>query len=155
MRQSWPLSIYLAKTDRNKTDYMHIGNIQPSQQVEAPTLCDAIGGATTFERIVERFYQGVATDPVLRPLYPADLTEGKRHLALFLMQYFGGPTTYSEERGHPRLRMRHMPFTIGQVERDAWMRHMKAAVEAEQLPAGIRDTLLDYFERVATFMMNR
>jgi hemoglobin len=134
---------------------MHIGNIQTSQPMEETTLFDAIGGAATFERIVERFYQGVATDPVLRPLYPEDLTESKRHLALFLMQYFGGPTTYSQERGHPRLRMRHLPFTIGQAERDAWMRHMKAAVEAEQLPAVIQGTLLDYFERVATFMMNR
>jgi hemoglobin len=92
---------------------------------------------------------------VLRPLYPSDLAESKRHLALFLMQYFGGPSTYSKERGHPRLRMRHLPFAIGQAERDAWMRHMTAAVDAERLPEGVREVLVDYFERAATFMINR
>ena len=125
------------------------------QVTDSITLYNAVGGASTFERIVERFYEGVANDPVLRPMYPDDLTESKRHLALFLMQYFGGPTTYSQERGHPRLRMRHLPFIIGIDERDAWMRHMKAAVEAEQLPDTAKDALLEYFERVATFMMNR
>jgi hemoglobin len=125
------------------------------QETDSTTLFDAIGGALTFERIVERFYGGVATDPTLRPMYPEDLTESKRYLALFLVQYFGGPTTYSQERGHPRLRMRHLPFAIGMAERNAWMRHMKAAVEAEQLPDTARDALLDYFERVATFMMNQ
>jgi hemoglobin len=131
--------------------------IQPmmQQNSESQTLFNAVGGAATFERIVERFYAGVATDQVLRPLYPPDLTESKRHLALFLMQYFGGPGTYSEERGHPRLRMRHLPFSIGQAERDAWVSHMKVAVEAEKLPDEIEAALLDYFEHAATFMMNR
>jgi hemoglobin len=125
------------------------------QETDSTTLFDAVGGATTFERIVEHFYEGVAVDPVLRRMYPEDLTESKRHLALFLMQYFGGPTTYSQERGHPRLRMRHLPFAIGMAERDAWMRHMRAAVEAEHLSDTARDALLEYFERVATFMMNQ
>jgi hemoglobin len=120
-----------------------------------PTLFEAIGGAATFERIVENFYNGVAQDAILRPMYPEDLTEAKRHTALFLMQYFGGPTTYSQERGHPRLRMRHAPFAIGVAERDAWVRHMKAAVEAEALPQPASDALLDYFERAATFLINQ
>jgi hemoglobin len=128
---------------------------QPQTDPDARTIYEAAGGAETFERIVERFYAGVEGDPVLRPLYPADLAESKRHLALFLMQYFGGPSTYSEERGHPRLRMRHLPFAIGQTERDAWMRHMGAAVDAERLPEGVRDVLVDYFDRAATFMINR
>lgn len=117
------------------------------------SLFAQVGGAPAFERLVEHFYNGVAGDVVLRPLYPEDLTHSKRHLALFLMQYFGGPTTYSEERGHPRLRMRHLPFSVGQAERDAWMHHMKAAVAAE-MPPQVHQTLLEYFERVATFMMN-
>ena len=122
---------------------------------DARTVFIAVGGAETFDRIVERFYDGVAADPILRPMYPADLVESRRHLSLFLQQYFGGPSTYSEERGHPRLRMRHLPFAIGQAERDAWMRHMRAAVEADALPPEVETVLLDYFDRAATFMINR
>lgn len=121
---------------------------------EAP-LYERAGGATFFESLVDRFYDGVANDPVLRPLYPDDLTDAKRWLALFLQQYWGGPGSYSEERGHPRLRMRHMPFVIGEVEADAWMRHMRAAVEsAEGLGEPERSELLDYFESAAAFMVN-
>ncbi|MDQ3813365.1 MAG: globin [Armatimonadota bacterium] len=138
----------------NETTHVEHDN-QQRQPAQATTLFDAIGGAAAFERIVERFYTGVESDPILRPLYPADLAESKRHLTLFLIQYFGGPTTYSQERVHPRLLMRHLPFAIGQAERDAWMRHMAAAVEAENFPAAIRDALLGYFERTATFMMNQ
>ena len=119
------------------------------------TIFEAAGGEPTFERIVARFYEGIESDAALRPMYPADLTESKRHMVLFLMQYFGGPTTYAAERGHPRLRMRHAPFAIGQAERDGWMNHMRAAVQAENLPTEITTALLDYFERAATFMMNR
>jgi hemoglobin len=122
---------------------------------DARTIFQAVGGAETFDRVVERFYAGVADDPVLRPMYPAALEESRRRLSLFLQQYFGGPAAYSEERGHPRLRMRHLPFTIGQVERDAWMRHMRAAVEAEGFPAEVESVLLEYFERAASFLMNR
>jgi len=124
-------------------------------EVDARTVYAAVGGSETFDRIVERFYVGVADDPTLRPMYPADLEESRRRLSLFLQQYFGGPSTYSQERGHPRLRMRHFPFAIGQAERDAWMRHMRAAVEAEGLPPEIETLLLDYFDRAATFMINR
>ena len=127
----------------------------PGEDADARTVFEAAGGAETFRRIVARFYAGVADDPVLRPLYPEHLDESERHLALFLMQYFGGPSTYSQQRGHPRLRMRHLPFAIGQAERDAWMRHMTVAVEAEGLPEPLSVTLLDYFDRAATFLMNR
>lgn len=125
----------------------------PIYPTNTQTVFEAVGGAPAFERLVERFYNGVATDTTLRPMYPADLTESKRHLRLFLIQFFGGPTTYSQERGHPRLRMRHLPFSIGQAERDAWMHHMTAAIETE-MPPEVHGVLLDYFDRVATFMMN-
>ena len=123
--------------------------------VDARTVYETVGGEPGFRRLVARFYAGVAVDPLLRPLYPQDLTESEHWLALFLMHYFGGPATYSEQRGHPRLRMRHFPFAIGPAERDAWMTHMRAAVEGEGLPAPVAATLLDYFERAATFMVNR
>lgn len=120
-----------------------------------PSFFDAVGGAAAFERIVERFYDGISNDPILRPMYPDDLTESKRHMTLFLIQYFGGPGTYSAERGHPRLRQRHLPFSIGVAERDAWLRHMRAAIEAEKYPDLVQAAFMDYFERTATFMMNR
>ena len=122
---------------------------------DARTIFQAVGGGETFDRVVARFYAGVADDPVLRPMYPEDLEESRRRLSLFLQQYFGGPGTYSDERGHPRLRMRHLPFAIGQAERDAWMRHMREAVEEERLPAEVEAVLMEYFERAASFLMNR
>jgi hemoglobin len=96
-------------------------------------LYERVGGEQFFYDLVDRFYLGVAGDLVLRPLYPDDLSESSRHLALFLMQYWGGPATYNEQRGHPRLRMRHAPFVIGPTERDAWLRHMLGALD------GLRD----------------
>jgi hemoglobin len=92
-------------------------------------LFDRVGGESFFVDLVDRFYLGVAGDPLLRALYPDDLAEPAQHLALFLMQYWGGPPTYNEQRGHPRLRMRHAPFVIGPAERDAWLRHMHAALD--------------------------
>lgn len=118
-------------------------------------IYEAVGGEQAWRRIVDHFYDAVAQDETLRAMYPADLTESKEHLALFLMQYWGGPNTYSQQRGHPRMRMRHIPFAIGQAERDAWMEHMNTAVRAEKLPEEIETALLQYFERTATFMMNR
>ena len=118
-------------------------------------LYERVGGQAWFDALVERFYDGVASDPVLRPLYPDDLGPGKRHLALFLGQYWGGPGTYSEERGHPRLRARHLPFTIGERERDAWVRHMRAAVEASDADADTQAELLGYLADAATFLINQ
>jgi hemoglobin len=118
------------------------------------SLYEQVGGDQFFVDLVDHFYEGVAADPVLRPLYPQDLTESKAHLAAFLVQYWGGPATYSEQRGHPRLRMRHAPFVIGQFERDAWMRHMAAAVRRAALADPLEQALLDYFEMAATSLVN-
>ena len=110
------------------------------------TLFELAGGEPTFRLLVERFYARVATDPVLRPVYPEeDLSGATERLTLFLIQYWGGPSTYSERRGHPRLRLRHAPFVIGQRERDAWLGHMTAAVDSLELAPQVRQALLDYF----------
>jgi hemoglobin len=119
------------------------------------TVFEAVGGMPFFERLVGEFYRGVASDDVLRPLYPDDLAGPERHLRLFLVQYWGGPTTYDEERGHPRLRMRHAPFAIGPEARDRWLRHMRAAVDAVDPPEPSRAALLEYFEMAAEAMRNR
>jgi hemoglobin len=117
---------------------------------------DAAGGSETFVTLVERFYARVAADPSLMKLYPeADLANAAERLTLFLTQYWGGPTTYNERRGHPRLRMRHQPFAIGQAERDAWLGHMTAALESLKLRPAVRKALLDYFETASTAMINR
>lgn len=116
---------------------------------------EAVGGEPTFRKLVDEFYAGVAGDPVLRPLYPdADLAPAADRLRMFLVQYWGGPGTYQEQRGHPRLRMRHAPFTIGTRERDAWLHHMRQAVDRLGLPAEQEQTLWNYLERAAFFMVN-
>ena len=117
-------------------------------------MYERVGGERFFVDLIDRFYEGVAADPVLRPLYPEDLSDSKRHLRMFLEQYWGGPTAYQEERGHPRLRMRHAPFVIGRLERDAWLRHMRGAVEAAGLPPEDAGELTAYFEMAATQLMN-
>jgi hemoglobin len=120
-----------------------------------PTFYEAVGGEPTFRKLVDTFYAGVADDPVLRPLYPdADLGAAADRLRMFLEQYWGGPSTYSEQRGHPRLRMRHAPFKVGPTERDAWLSHMRQAVDSLQLEKALHDTLWEYLERAAMFMVN-
>ena len=121
------------------------------------TVYDRVGGMAFFERLVDRFYEGVADDPVLLPLYPEphELAPARRRLTLFLAQYWGGPSLYSDERGHPRLRMRHAPFSIGGEERDRWLVHMRAAVASLEPPADIERALLDYFDMAAESMRNR
>jgi hemoglobin len=117
---------------------------------------EAAGGEVAFRLLVSRFYARVRTDPLLRPLYPeADLASATERLTLFLIQYWGGPHTYNEQRGHPRLRMRHQPFAIGQAERDAWLEHMTAAVESLELIPAVRKALIDYFETASTAMINQ
>jgi hemoglobin len=118
------------------------------------TLYERVGGVPWFDALVERFYDGVAGDEVLRPLYPEDLTESKAHMSLFLAQYWGGPPAYNEQRGHPRLRMRHVPFAIGQPERDAWVRHMLAAVRGGGLDPDDEAAMVGYFEMAATHLVN-
>lgn len=117
-------------------------------------MYDRVGGWQWFEDLSQRFYAGVADDPVLRPLYPEDLEPGRAHLRDFLIQYWGGPGTYSEARGHPRLRMRHVPFTIGAPERDAWFRHMAEAVRGGGLSSEDETEMLNYFASAATHLMN-
>jgi hemoglobin len=130
--------------------------VSDSASDEEPKLYELAGGLPFFEALVDRFYRAVAMDPVLLRVYPHpdDLAPARRHLTLFLTQYWGGPTTYSDERGHPRLRMRHAPFVIGPVERDRWLLHMRAAVDAMQPVPAVRDALLDYFEMAAEGMRN-
>jgi hemoglobin len=128
--------------------------------VSDPTLYERVDGQPFFERLVDVFYEGVATDPVLLPLYPEapDLTGARHRLTGFLVQYWGGPTTYSDERGHPRLRMRHMPFHIGPAERDHWLGHMATAVEqvCAETDAGdeVAAELLAYFVPAAEHLRN-
>jgi hemoglobin len=123
--------------------------------VTEQTFYDAVGGHETFRRLVEVFYAGVADDPLLRPLYPEeDLGPAADRFRLFLEQYWGGPRTYSDTRGHPRLRMRHAPFRVGFAERDAWLARMRVAVDSLELPAEHRTVLWDYFEHAAHFMVN-
>jgi hemoglobin len=116
---------------------------------------DVVGGHETFRRLVHRFYEGVGTDPLLRPMYPEeDLAGAEERLTLFLEQYWGGPGTYSQQRGHPRLRMRHMPFKVNPAARDAWLRHMRDAVESLDLAPAHEALLWDYLERAAHSMVN-
>lgn len=121
------------------------------------TLYDAVGGMPFFEVLVDRFYDGVRDDPVLLSLYPEphDLEPARHKLALFLAQYWGGPTTYNEERGHPALRMRHAPFAIGTDARDRWLMHMRAAVGAMDPPPEVAKALSDYFDVAAESLRNQ
>jgi hemoglobin len=119
------------------------------------TVYEAVGGSETFFALVDAFYAGVAGDPILRPMYPNDLEPSKRRLALFLIQYFGGPPNYSLERGHPRLRARHLAFDVNQAARDAWVKHMTAALKTLDLPDAARQQMLQYFSDTATFLVNR
>ncbi|GAC1608231.1 MAG: globin [Mycobacteriales bacterium] len=122
------------------------------------TLYDEVGGEPTFRHLVDLFYGEVETDPVLRPLYlDEDLGPGgaaRDRLSLFLMQYWGGPTTYSDTRGHPRLRMRHSPWRIGTAQRDAWLSHMMTAVARLEIPEQARAQLADYLLGAAHSLVN-
>lgn len=117
---------------------------------------ERFGGAQAFEKLVRTFYHNVKKDSLLRPMYPDEDFEGaERRLRMFLEQYWGGPHTYSDERGHPRLRMRHTPYTIGVAERDAWLACMKPAVDEMGLSEELYQELWGYLEGAATFMMNQ
>jgi len=122
--------------------------------VTSASLYDRVGGDAFFVELVDRFYDGVAADPRLRPMYPQDLTDSRRHLALFLMQYWGGPKAYGEERGHPRLRMRHAPHRIDDLARDAWLAHMHDALDAMAMDDDVREALTDYLEMAAGQLRN-
>jgi hemoglobin len=119
------------------------------------TVYDLIGGEATFERLVTIFYAKVEADEVLRAIFPADLEPGKRYQQLFLMQYWGGPTAYIEERGHPRLRMRHYPFPITEDLRNRWVEYMLTAIDEVGIQEPARSMMREYFDRAASVMINR
>ena len=125
----------------------------------APTLYDRVGGMPFFEQLVDRFYDGIRHDPVVGPMYPSDpadpdLAGPRRRLTLFLVQYWGGPTTYLSERGHPRLRARHFPFPINAGARDRWLVHMREAIDASDADPAERDELHGYMTLAADAMRN-
>lgn len=127
----------------------------PDGDERADTFYAAVGGESTFRRLVEKFYEGVAQDPVLRPLYPEeDLGPAADRLRMFLVQYWGGPGTYSQQRGHPRLRMRHVHFAIGERERDAWLAHMRVALDTVDLAPAYEQVLWDYLSSAADSLRN-
>jgi len=119
------------------------------------SLYESIGGDATFHRLVDAFYRRIEADSLLRPLFPVDMTPGKEGQFLFLTQYFGGPQRYTEQRGRPFLRMRHMPFAIGEQERDVWVGHMLAAIDDVGISEPYRAVMREYFARGATFMINQ
>ena len=125
--------------------------------IDPSKVYGAVGGQPFFDHLVDRFYNGVESDDVLLPLYPDrdDLQGARRRLALFLAQYWGGPSTYHEERGHPRLRMRHAPFAIGPEARDRWLTHMTAALDELDPPPEIREAFDEYFAMAAASMQNQ
>lgn len=124
--------------------------------MEQMTVYEAVGGEPTFRKLVADFYARVAEDPVLRPLYPEeDLSAAEERLRGFLIQYWGGPSTYSDQRGHPRLRMRHAPFAIGEKERDAWLDQMRAALDGLNLASELDEMLWDHLVRAAVMLRNR
>lgn len=129
--------------------------VTSQQPSESGTFYDQIGGHDTIHRIVEVFYQGVATDPVLRPLYPeADLGPAEERFRMFLAQYWGGPTTYSEQRGHPRLRMRHAPFAVTPLAKEHWLKHFREGLDAVDLTPEQDAQFWDYVTHAAQFMVN-
>jgi hemoglobin len=123
--------------------------------VTVESFYDRVGGHETFRKLTHRFYQGVAADPELRALYPeADLGPAEEHFRMFLEQYWGGPSTYSQDRGHPRLRMRHAPFKITLTQRDRWLTHIMAAVDSLELPEEDDLILRTYLNQAAASLVN-
>jgi truncated hemoglobin YjbI len=133
----------------------HAATASASADEASPSFYDQVGGRPTFERLVHEFYRGVASDDVLKPMYPEeDLGPAERRLLMFLEQYWGGPTSYSQERGHPRLRMRHGAFHVNPDARDRWLAHMRAALDRLELSPLHEATLWDYLQRAAHAMVN-
>lgn len=122
---------------------------------ETASVYELAGGHEAFVHLVDAFYDSVEDDPVLRPLYPESLDEPRHHLALFLTQFFGGPDVYSQLRGHPRLRARHLPFRIGHAERDAWVARMQAALDRSGIQEPAYSHMSNYFQEAATFLINQ
>ena len=119
------------------------------------SVYDMLGGEAPIRRLVDSFYAKIERDDVLRPMFPDDLETSKQRQFMFLVQYFGGPDDYSQERGHPRLRRRHFPFPIDKEARDRWLKHMLAAIDDAAIPEPARSTMREYFERASAFLINR
>ncbi len=162
---AWPSTLQAMRTNQGEQWSAGLslkGSLR--EAMSAPrTVYDLVGGQQFFDELVDRFYDSVESDPVLRPMYPKDMGPSRSRLAGFLAQYWGGPPNYSAERGHPRLRMRHFPFSIGQVERDAWMAHMTASLDVavladgtdRALPPEIRQAMFNHFDNAATHLINQ
>lgn len=118
------------------------------------TVYDMLGEAP-LRRMVDAFYERIESDELLRPMFPEDLEESRQRQFLFLVQYFGGPRHYMEQRGHPRLRMRHFPFAIDKKARDHWLEHMLAAIDDAEIEEPARSMMRDYFEQSSAFLINR
>ncbi len=129
-------------------------SVAPGGPGDAVSLFARVGGTVFFERVARAFYEGVSGDPLLRPMYPADLAPAERRLALFLQQYWGGPQTYNEERGHPRLRMRHARFVVDESAKRAWLTHMGSALDQVELEAADKKLFVDYFAMAAEHLIN-
>ncbi len=139
--------------DKDRVETIRI--TMPSGEKAGGNFYELVGGSATFKKLVDRFYQGVAEDDILRPMYPEqDLGPAAERLQLFLEQYWGGPTAYQELRGHPRLKMRHMPFKINPAARERWLFHMRAAVDSLEIPPLKEAELWGYLDRAATAMLN-
>jgi len=153
-RQQLPLQAPTVQPP-SAADRLVVAGQQFTQPQYTDNFYESVGGHETFVHLVDVFYDGVAQDEILRPMYPEeDLGPAKERLLLFLEQYWGGPKTYGETRGHPRLRMRHMPFRVSPAARDAWLRHMRAAVDSLELAPLHEATLWDYLDRAAHSMVN-
>lgn len=140
--------------DPERTEPIQLRKTQGGEAA-AGNFFERVGGHATFKRLVDKFYEGVATDEILRPMYPEeDLGPAADRLMLFLIQYWGGPSTYQEQRGHPRLRMRHFAFEINSKAREHWLHHMRNAVESLKLPPLYEAELWGYLDRAATAMLN-
>ena len=122
--------------------------------IESSNIYERVGGKQFFNDLIETFYEYIETDEILRPMYPDDLNPGKHHLSKFLIQFWGGPNDYSLERGHPRLRKRHVNFQISQKERDIWLKHMFSALESMNMSSSDLRIMKNYFEKTATIMIN-
>lgn len=139
----------MSQADRRQPVHLPVDNLDPSQ------VYDRVGGMDAFVQLVEAFYTRVETDEVLRPQYPDDLEPGKRHLAMFFAQYWGGGDIYSSERGHPRLRMRHAPFEVTPEAAQRWALHMSEAIREMQFASDVEALLLAYVQRATPTLINR
>ena len=138
----------------NSSDRIALYNVAPPSAAQAASVYHLVGDET-LRRLVDAFYDRIAVDPLLRPMFPADLTEARENQYLFLVEYFGGPKRYQAKRGHPRMRARHLPFAIGPREAQAWLANMFAAIDEVGIAEPARGWMRGYFTYAAEFFRNR